>query len=372
MQPKSIAILAAICCAEAGFAGDLTPPAGPVAPTMKTLVEVEPRVTVNTLPAGVDSVHLIDQPGSYYLTSNLAGVAGMSGIRIGAEGVTLDLNGFRLEGVAGSEHGIVVGAFQAITIRNGTIDGFGMNGIEATSTQVCVVESIICRFNSEIGIAVGTDARVTNCSAWTNFNGGILTGAAGLVTGCVSSENGGHGFDLNRGTAAFDCIASDNNGAGFTCVEEANINRCTARDNVLRGLDGGANTTVRDSLFAEDFLGGIYLGSGCQVLDNHCVENSGPGIRVNARSTVRGNTCDRNGDNLIDGPGILVEGQRNHIHGNTLSGNTTGLQVTSASSVITSNIAHGNDTNYDILVGNDAAPISTAAAAVSPLANIEQ
>ena len=65
---RSAVILAMSVCAiiaHGAGAGDLNPPPGPVAPTMKPLDEIEPRTPVNTLPAGVDSVHLIDQPGSY-------------------------------------------------------------------------------------------------------------------------------------------------------------------------------------------------------------------------------------------------------------------------------------------------------------------
>jgi len=58
-------------------AGDLNPPPGPVASTMKTLSEVEPRIAVNSIntPGDADSLFKITQPGSYYLTGNITGVA---------------------------------------------------------------------------------------------------------------------------------------------------------------------------------------------------------------------------------------------------------------------------------------------------------
>src|SRR5678815_1587099 len=82
--------------------GPLTPPGAP-APTMKTLDQVEPRVAINATntPGDDDSLFKITQPGSYYLTGNITGVAGKHGIEIAASGVTLDLNGFDLVGVAG-------------------------------------------------------------------------------------------------------------------------------------------------------------------------------------------------------------------------------------------------------------------------------
>src|SRR4030095_6606576 len=67
--------------------GPLTPP-GAAAPTMKTLDQLEPRTPISTLPFTISS------PGSYYVTSNLTGVAGQHGITINADNVTLDLGGF--------------------------------------------------------------------------------------------------------------------------------------------------------------------------------------------------------------------------------------------------------------------------------------
>src|SRR6266704_1661663 len=87
--------------------GSLTPPSGPPAPTMKTLQQIEPRTDVLTLSGNAQSVVTITNPGSYYLTTNLVGVAGKHGIAIASDNVTLDLNGFSLLGVSGSLSGVV-------------------------------------------------------------------------------------------------------------------------------------------------------------------------------------------------------------------------------------------------------------------------
>src|SRR5712692_225180 len=79
--------------------GQLTP-SGPPGLTFKTLQQIEPRTPISALPFPIVS------PGSYYLTTNLTGIAGTNGITIAASDVTLDLSGFALGGVIGSQAGI--------------------------------------------------------------------------------------------------------------------------------------------------------------------------------------------------------------------------------------------------------------------------
>ena len=100
------------------LAGPLDPPAGPVAPTHKTLTEVEPRTPIGpqTTPGDADSVYRIAQPGSYYLVGNLAGQDGKAGIEIATSGVSIDLNGFDVTGSAGSLDGIRSGVPNLVNI----------------------------------------------------------------------------------------------------------------------------------------------------------------------------------------------------------------------------------------------------------------
>ena len=168
--------LAAVALASAGLvastalltvAGPLSPPAGPVASTYKTLTEVEPRTPISlaTTPGDADSLFKITQPGSYYLTGNITGVAGRHGIEIAASGVTLDLNGFALRGVVGSFDAVTAGlhGLENIAVVNGTVKDWGGDGIDLASNPatICRVERVLAKDNTGTGISAGI-ASTTN------------------------------------------------------------------------------------------------------------------------------------------------------------------------------------------------------------------
>lgn len=120
-----------------GFAqGSLTPPAGPPAPVMKTLEQLEPRIPIgpDTTPGdndGTPSCYKITQPGSYYLTTNLVCASGKKyGIEVVAANVTIDLNGFKVVGIPDSWAGVhAPGAGHGLKLRNGSIRSWGTTGV---------------------------------------------------------------------------------------------------------------------------------------------------------------------------------------------------------------------------------------------------
>lgn len=280
------------------FAGPLDPPAGPVAGTGKALNEVEPRIAINSTntPGDSDSLYKISQPGSYYLTSNITGVAGKHGIEIAASGVVLDLNGFALVGVAGmgAFDGITVSVFQLTDIRvtNGTVQNWGGDGVDLIINET---------FSSS----------VTDVSATGNIGSGIIAGNNSIVNRCACRSNGADGIAVGSGTT---------------------VSNCTSRNSGGNGIRGGFGQNI----FAD-----------CIVSFN-----ARDGISVGSESIVRSNVCARNGLGAADGAGIHVLAGDNRIEGYNCVGADRGVDIDAAGNVIIRNSCSGNTTDWDIAANN--------------------
>ncbi|HMH49309.1 MAG TPA: right-handed parallel beta-helix repeat-containing protein [Candidatus Acidoferrum sp.] len=135
---------------------------------------------ITTLPAA------ITEQGSYCFTGHLStSITSGIAIEIRASNVILDLNGFKLDGLAAGPgtfaYGIVALNSQNITIKNGTIRGF-IRGIWLADTGESlgqVVENIRAEQNPHIGISVeGFGAIVRNNQVVATGGSTILGGDA--------------------------------------------------------------------------------------------------------------------------------------------------------------------------------------------------
>ena len=223
--------------------GSLTPPGAP-APTMKTLDQIEARTPISSAP------YTINNPGSYYLTTNL-NVTGGNAITINASQVTLDLGGFTIFSTAPGGSGFAIGLLSAtgntdITIRNGHIKGGITNNAGAFNGP---------GFNVGIGFSssLPSSVRVSGIS----------------VSGCLS-----HGIYLFTGnsTVVESCTVST---VGSTGISADTVSHCTA--NICGSY--GINATI-----ASDCLGyAIGAGTGLYATTaNNCYgqSSSGTGLSV--------------------------------------------------------------------------------------------
>lgn len=338
-HPVFLCVLCVLCGEGLCRAGDLNPPAGPVAPTHKTLTQIEPRTLIDSLP------QTIAAPGSYYLARDLTGVSGQPGITITASNVTIDLNGFTLRGVAGSFYGIgsLAGA-NDLTVRNGGVTGWGGSGIDLANANNGLIEGVVASGNRDIGIRSGGNFVVSRCVARNN---GVTTGQAGISTNgpgcvfeaCASTGNGGAGIGGGSNSVIRDCIATLNSNSGISVGNGCTIAHCSATSNVQHGIAANDACHISDCVAASNGLDGIRAATGCFIMNNLC--------RGNGAATI--------------GAGIHVTGADNHIEANSVTTGDFGVDVDAGGNLVIRNSASGNTTNYSLTGTNTVGPTITSA-----------
>jgi hypothetical protein len=154
----------------------------------------------------------LSQPGSYILASNLTPPAGKGGITIASNDVTIDMNGFRLNGASVATTGISGGAFESATIRNGTVAGFDANGIYGTGNN-WIIQSMRVVGNGASGITCYTRCLVEDSNVSENGAAGIYI-ITGTILGNVIFDNTGAGI-FSDGLSGFgNNTLEGNNGGG--------------------------------------------------------------------------------------------------------------------------------------------------------------
>jgi parallel beta-helix repeat protein len=283
--------------------GALTPPGAP-APTMKSLDQVEARTIVNgtNTPGDATDLFVISQPGSYYLTTNIVGVSGKNGIEITANNVTLDLNGFALQGVSGAENAIYIpNASVNVTVRNGAISGWegvnlslpglpamyqGGGVVSASSSSLNLVFERLNVAGNSTGFSIFSGGVVRDCNVANNSQDGMDV-SSGTVSGCAVQDNGGIGIYLFPGTVTR-CLVQNNAASGIY-VESAGSevigNNCLGNNSGNIELEAGilinaSNNRVEDNHVTASGYAGIALFYGGYA-NNIIIKNSVAGNGAN-------------------------------------------------------------------------------------------
>lgn len=433
MIGRLVALLVACSCV---MAGPLDPPPGTVFMPVRTLQEAEPRTPINPSASPEAPAIEISTPGSYFLTGNVIGTPGNYEIVITANNVTLDLRGFGVVGVPGSLVGINVPTAQRVNIRifGGTVRGWGGNGIDVRNCLNSVIEDVQASGNGGNGIVVGagnvrrvqsrgnglSGIRVSGtCTIRDSFvSGNAAHGIDGtslgapsiLVDKCIAELNNQYGMTLGDYSMVVDSIADRNKSHGILVGQYATVSRCAVRSSLGRGIIAGSNGTILDCAATGNGSHGVETGHGahiarctatgngghglstfdsCTISGNLCNDNAGGGIYNTGESAMEANTCVGNtldgirigNNNRIVGntamfnaqAGINAEGSGNVIDSNFLSFNIRGLRVIGVENSIFRNAARENSLiNYDIVGGNDAAPVGTLGASANPWLNLSK
>jgi nitrous oxidase accessory protein NosD len=117
------------------------------------------------------------------LTSDITGCAGV-GLRIGADRITLDLNGHTVAAADRRNpeaHGILNKGHEGVTIRGGTVSGFGAYGVRLAGADRNVVEDMKLTGNfTGVGLFESDRGRVQDTKmSGQKFVGVNLTGGSG-------------------------------------------------------------------------------------------------------------------------------------------------------------------------------------------------
>jgi hypothetical protein len=141
----------------------------------------------------------ITVPGSYRLSGNLTVPAGGVGILVGADNVTIDLNGFQIAGTNREGTGVGdSGLRHGTTVRNGTITNF-FAGISLVRTDGAEITQVRAIANAQFGILVDQNSIVTgNVAGRGAF--GIVARDGSLVSGNLVFGNTVIGIDVIGGS----------------------------------------------------------------------------------------------------------------------------------------------------------------------------
>lgn len=389
------AIAGAIGLAAVLTAGPLNPPAGPPAGTYKTLSEIEPRRAVQSLPGNATALYVISEPGSYYLTGPIAGVAGKAAIEVSASNVTIDLRGQTLAGGGVGIDGIGVPANRTnVEIYGGVIDNWLGAGISAGPVTGGTFRNLRLTRNTGGGLFTGPMSVVEACQALSNQAEGILAGDRAVISGCVANGNLGSGisagmtsqvsrctsngnqtgFALSHNSTVSDCTAADSTNNGFRLLNTSTITNCSAATNGLAGFYAEVGNTITNCTSNGNTWQGFRVGEGNRIASCNANQNGRDGINAWDSCVIVDNNCVWNGRSAASA-GIHLLSTRNRVEGNSLTLNPVGLAADVGPNVLVRNYLSANTTDFTLFGANAVGTVLTVNSTFSssePWANLKQ
>jgi parallel beta-helix repeat protein len=341
---------------------------------------------------------------SVRLTHDLVDCRG-DGLVIGADDITVDLNGHTVSGrnAPGSE-GVADDGHQRLTVRGGRIQGFFLNGIGLRHAPHSSVRNLRIRKIGAGGVegdasagvlldhsphSMVTGSTITNdVSAYQSDGVDVLSSAAVTVRGNTIARNSWDGMAVisSPWTTVVGNALDGNQNQGIevnAASDHTVLTRNHARNNVSDGLVVGAvsDAVIEDNtltgngdsgVFMFDLLnsrisdnrasgngvginldGGQHGSRGNQILKNDTSHNLAVGLVVSDRAdrnTVSGNVSDANQGAPGEGGGIILEAVTgNRVRDNVANGNLdVGIGIfedspgDAAGNVLTGNTANRN------------------------------
>ncbi len=326
---------------------------------------LEDRIPIDSLP------YTITTTGSYYVTDNLSGPVG---IAISSSNVTLDLNGYALSGTPGnSSEGIRVTAPHTnIVIRNGSVTGWGKEGIKAANATNSSFTALQIVLNAFDGISAGKNNLASFIVASNNNFDGIDFGESAVVYHCTAANNLNDGIEADAGSSLLQCTARDNSQHGIRTTGPSTISQSACSDNNNHGFSCGAGSTLHQNTSSYNGFDGFYIFGASIATDNVSRNNGHHGFEFLNDCVLQSNTSSLNGWS-----GFYTTYSGGKIDDNISSTNVQhGFNIQNAGGYqITRNTASGNGiAGFNVLAGNTFATVITAATIntnTNPFANFQ-
>ena len=205
-------------------------------------VDGQMLINQSTVMAAGGFPYRITQPGSYKLSGNLVVTTAADGIDINSDDVSLDLNGFMISctssacngldaAVSRAFTGVVSFGFADITVKNGSVRGFG-NGVYLFGSGLV----------SDLSATANVPPSTVHGAGITVF-GDSASGMGFVVTRCAANSNQ-NGISSDNSVVT-DSIANSNTSRGLTGSNSSFFNNVANFNQVglilVNGVFGGNN-----------------------------------------------------------------------------------------------------------------------------------
>lgn len=341
----------------AAFAQGPLAPSGAPAPTMKSLDQIfteastasakaEKRTPISALPFA------ITQPGSYYLTGNLTMTTAAAGITISAVGsVTLDLNGFTLDGGSLGTYGIQLTGTTPLNVRNGNIVRWTSYAIGDSVAAASVLSELT--IDADYGVVLGNDSTVQRCTIkQTAGGGGALIAFLGLVVSDCHISTAANGYGIQATTADIrHCTVTELSG-GSTGIGIGLGSRSSITDTKVVGYGTGIQVSVDGHLERVTATGiqtGLSMGEGSTVSNCSIAGGSpaGSSITVGGNSVVKSTSI----AGSAGAPGIRSTGNNVRVLDCSVTSSSPAISLAGKSIVTGCTVAEFAGVGYGMIVG---------------------
>lgn len=297
-------------------AGSLTPPPGPIGPTVRTLDEVRPVTLLR--PSAMPIT--IDTPGAYALAAS-GEVDATTLVTVTVPGVHIDLGGHTLRAKQNYLFGAIIACTEDVTelsVRNGTVGGAGGGAGVACSAASVVLEDVDSVDNNR-GAVVGPGSAIRRCRFARNAYSGLEAGDGSLVSEVIAIDNSSAAGSCGvlSGGIIRDSIIANNGSYGLCVHPSGRVSGNYVAANAGHGLLGGTGSLVRDNVVSggadPSYASLVGIGAGSPASEpfagriyasNNIITGYGAGMTLGSNGVAAENFAE-NGVSAL-GAGVVI------------------------------------------------------------------